>query len=1326
MKISSTFNNMRMITKLSLGFGLVGILLISVAFLYHITLSKTLADYKYVMDVLEEKEDHADRIRNYISEARLLEKDFLLNKDPRDAEAAKLITEQARNEALELKQHEQSIDNSAGVQTAQKLIDAIVTYQEKFLFVVEEMSIRGLDCESGLEGKLKKEAHKLEATILKYNLPSMRTQYLTLRRHEKDYMLRAKPEYVELSSQTLSRMRDSADSLAMTNNKVKKHLLELHRVFDQYETSFLDLVDTDARIKEVTGKMLEAAQYIEALAVKTVQEADNLADKSVINTRADSNHNAKLAFLLSFGAILIGFISTAKISKSITTPLVLLQSAMDKLAAGDLEQEIKISGDNEVGQLAASFRAMTQELRDKTIENDQQNWLKTGQAELGEKLRNPKDVAELGRNIISYLAPYLNAQIGAIYLMDENSLLKLVGTYAYTIRKGIHNEIKLGEGLIGQAALEKQPILLTNVPDDYIKINSGLGETSPKYILAVPFLYDGKVKGVIEFGALDKFTDIQMELLNRVVEAVAIAFKAVQANRTKELLEQTRIQTEKLQIQQEELKTTNEELEEQTRALKESEAKLQAQQEELQAANEELEARSESLEKQKKVVEQANLELKQAQKLIEHKAQEVETASRYKSEFLANMSHELRTPLNSLLILSQNLAENKNHNLTEKQVNYARTINASGSDLLALINDILDLSKVEAGKMELIPENVRLTDFSTYAEQNLMPLIAKKGLKFEVTIAEGLPTHIYTDYQRVNQIIKNLIGNSIKFTHKGNISLDIFRPDQDDNLLNSGLDYRKTIGFSVKDTGVGIPADKIKLIFEAFQQADGSTSRKYGGTGLGLSFSRELAVLLGGEIQLKSETGKGSTFTLYLPENISEKQNVKPGPQPVRETGPRPETSKPIPDETTEKSARQPAERPADTPPAEQEFVPDDRKNLQPGDKSILIIEDDQSFAEILLDLAREKGFKGLVAADGERGLYFADYYKPSAIILDITLPGINGWTVMQRLKENSGTRDIPVHFMSAAAKNIEAMKMGAIGFLSKPVSLESVNAVFKKIEAIISAKIKKLLIIIENEKQKNAVTKLINGLDIETVITSDCQKAYEHLKKERVDSIILDPCRQDGSASELLEKIKTDDTLSGVPIILYPSKHLSRAEEERLQKQAKRIIIKKVKSPEMLLDEVVLFLHLVEKKLPEEQQKVIRIIHDKEAVLKDKTVLLVDDDIRNVFALSSILEEKEIKILVAKDGKDALACLDKNPHVDLVLMDIMMPEMDGYEATREIRKQARFKKLPVIALTAKAMKGDRAKCIEAGASDYIAKPIDKERLLSVLRVWLYSGEQGT
>ncbi len=1070
-----------------------------------------------------------------------------------------------------------------------------------------------------------------------------------------------------------------------------------------------------------------------------------------LKDRNDSLTTANIYVIIMSAIIIVLFtLLSLFLANRISKPLQSITTIAEKLGEGDLFEDVNIEGDDEIGRLADSFRKMINSLRskaeaankiakgnidievsaisDKDVlghaisamrtnlqkmfeENSAQDWLKTGLAELNEKMRGEQDVNELAQNVINYIASYMDIQVGAIYLKNESDYLDMAGSFAFTKRKNLANKFKIGESLVGQSALEKKDILINNVPDDYIKINSGLGESTPLNVLVTPFLYEGQVKGVVELGSFHELNDLHIQFLRQTSENVAIAFHTAESRvELKKLLEESQQQSEELQSQQEELRVTNEELEEQTQSLKNSEGKLKEKQENLKKANQDLEQQTINLTERQEEIEKKNAQLEVARTEIEVKAGELELTSKYKSEFLANMSHELRTPLNSVLILSKLLLDNKNGNLEKKQIDFAQTINSSGTDLLGLINEILDLSKIESGKMIINIEDVSLTQLPSYIQQNLQHLAEEKNLYLKVELEKGLPEKITTDRQRVEQVVKNLMSNAIKFTGEGGITVNIQRPSASVDLSRSGLEHKKAIAISVSDTGLGIPEDKQKLIFEAFQQADGTTSRKFGGTGLGLSISREIVKILGGEIHLQSETGKGSTFTLYLPESVSAEE--VDGIAEIAKT----------PEETAVETKKEIVEK-KPVPKKEKisvETIRDDRHDITADDKLILVVEDNLKFAKILFDFTREKGFKCLIAGDGEAGLQMATQYLPSAVILDVGLPRMDGWTVMERLKNNAETRHIPVYFISGQDKKIEAMKMGAIGYLTKPVNAEDINTAFSKIEDTVSKDIKKLLVVEDDETMRNSIMELIGNEDVTITSTGKGGDALKFLHKEDFDCMVLDLGLSDISGFDLLKKISTDDKISDIPIIIYTGKELTKKEETGLHKYAKSIIVKGAKSPDRLLDEVSLFLHRVESDLPEEQKTNQKMHHDKEEVFKDKKILIADDDVRNIFALSSILEEKEIQLATAENGIEALDALKKDPKIDLVLMDIMMPEMDGYEAMGEIRKQKQFKKLPLIALTAKAMKGDRQKCIDAGANDYLSKPVEVEKLLSLLRVWLY------
>jgi CheY-like chemotaxis protein/CHASE3 domain sensor protein/putative methionine-R-sulfoxide reductase with GAF domain len=935
-------------------------------------------------------------------------------------------------------------------------------------------------------------------------------------------------------------------------------------------------------------------------------------------------------------------------------------------------------------------------------ESADKNWILSGNFELNEKIRGEKTPAELGQNIIELLCTFLRAQIGAVYIHD-NGYLVLTGTYAWPASSTNKKEIKVGEGLTGQAALEKRAIVFSQVPDDYVKINSSFGNAHPKNIIALPLIMDDALKGVIEIGASREFSDLDLQLLNMVSENIAIVFTAAQSReKLKELLEETQRQGEELQAQQEELKQSNEELQEKTYLLEKSEAELKAQQEELQQSNEELEEKANLLEEQKEKLEIAKID-------IENKAGQLEITGRYKSEFLANMSHELRTPLNSILILSQLLAENKTKTLGTKEVEFAKNIYNSGTDLLNLINEILDLSKVEAGKMELEIGKFNLAEIGVEMNAMFAELAKNKAIDFVILQDEKELNSVTTDKQRLQQILRNLLSNAFKFTPRGGrVMLDIHAAPAKIIYKNHKMnDAGDIIGFSVTDTGIGIPDDKLGIVFEAFQQADGSTKRKYGGTGLGLSISRELSNALGGEIHVQSKEGAGSTFTLYIPAHYDSTIMVA--------------TDKKV--EVKEKKVEKPAAQQASSPapvPVMENPVNDDRYNIVEKDKVVLIMEDDSSFAKLLLSFVRERNYKGIVATQGNTGLSYARYYKPDAILLDMGLPVMEGAEVLKHLKNDPDLRHIPVQVISGHDKRREGLELGAFDFIRKPVDKDQLQNAFDKIEDFVSKKLKKLLIVEDNELQNKAIKELIGNGDVKSVSAFSGKEAHDLLTREHFDCVIVDLGLPDMSGFELLEKIKSDNALNKVPIIVYTGKDLSKDENARLLKYANTVVLKTADSQERLLDETMLFLHRVESRLPKEKQTIIRKLHKSDEILKNRKVLVVDDDIRNIYSLTNALEEEGIQCITAENGKIALKVLDENKDVELVLMDVMMPEMDGYEATKAIRANPEHAKLPIIALTAKAMKGDREKCLHAGMSDYIAKPVDMEQLLSLLRVWLY------
>lgn len=1009
-------------------------------------------------------------------------------------------------------------------------------------------------------------------------------------------------------------------------------------------------------------------------------------------------------------------------------------------------RRIQVKSTDEIGQIASVFKDVSNDLEEKLeVEKaylqaqQDQNWMSSNIARVPELLRGIGSIRQISQMFISEFTPVLGAQLGVVYLIDEEKHpdeLRRYGAYAFEENEDVGKEVyRIGEGLIGQAALDMAPIILDKTPEDYVDIGSATGSSRASGVMIYPVVFEDELIGVVELASFEGFTNLHTQLFSQLIMNLGVILNNVRRRlRVEELLresqaltEELQVQSEELQTQQEELRRSNENLEEQTGALKRSEELLQRQQEELEHFNTELIAKTRALEEQVREVEEKNDEIEKTKTQLEQQAMQLSMTSKYKSEFLANMSHELRTPLNSLLILSQLLSENKDGNLSVKQQEYAQTIYMSGADLLKMIDEILDLSKVDAGKMDINYETMRMEELTSFVQQNFGPMANKKELNLNIEFDSNLPEWVYTDSHRVKQILRNLLSNAFKFTNRGSVSLIGRKMKKEDlpGYLNTNQEY---VGFTVKDTGIGIPSDKTDLIFEAFQQVDGTTSRKYGGTGLGLSISRELARLLGGAIQVESSEGVGSSFTLFLPDNHEDEVQVD---DVVRETAAASEIVSFGRDSHTIRSGRQTVLTPDpdstsllelpqnDSPVLTQ--LEDDQENLAEGDKILLIIEDDVNFAHILMDMARGRGFKAIVALQGDKGLEMARQYLPDAIILDIQLPVMDGWTILGELKSSSATRHIPVHVISVIDDMKQGLMMGAIAYLKKPSSKDSLDKAFSHIESYTENQLKRLLIVEDDEIQRKAIIELIGHDDVAITAVSTGSEALNELHSQRYDCMVLDLMLTDMTGFELLDQIRDDQYLNDLPIIIYTGKELDSKEEMKLRKYAESIIIKDVKSPERLLDETTLFLHRVEANLPEDKRRILQKLHNKETLFEGKKILLVDDDIRNVFALSSVLEGYRMDVTFAENGREALEILDKNPEIDLVLMDMMMPEMDGYEAMTRIRQIPKFEKLPIIALTAKAMKEDRGKCIEAGASDYVKKPIQTDQLLSLMRVWLYS-----
>lgn len=1147
------------------------------------------------------------------------------------------------------------------------------------------------------------------------------------------------------ATKTAKVMRERMVGIKETDPETTAQVNELLTRFDAYvnvaqtlATGMLDgTVSSDQLYTEVT-RMREMLDTFLAshTAMRKVQDEQF---KETLKGAAEFSDRTRIvgAVFGAFGIALLLWLSL-NVTRGIAAALSDAIAAAERISGGDWDFEVKTGANDETGKLLAAMNHMRDTLRRKRDEDRRSEKRKNQLVELNERMRGDLDTDHLAGNVLTYLVQALGAQVGAFYMYDEaDRKLRLVSSYAFTRRKSVSNEFALGESLVGQAALEQKQILLTNVPDGYLLVSSGVGETTPRNVIVTPIVHDKELRAVIEIAALRPFDDDDLGLLESAVNAIAISLGTSQSRvKLAKFVEELQAKTDelenqkvalhrvnddlerqamelaaseaRLQAQQEELRATNEELEAQAQALRASEESLQAQQEELRVTNEELEEQARLLAEQKQEMARQNEQLGQAKQILEDKNKALEESSRYKSEFLSTMSHELRTPLNSILILSNALAENKKGTLDEKQVEHARVIHSAGSDLLGLINDILDLAKVESGKMSVVIDEIDIQELGQHMIRSFRHVAENRGITFDVNVLDPLPSpSVFTDRQRLEQVLRNMFSNAFKFTHKGGVTLTIRAADPAKIAAgNLHISAENMFAFEVQDTGIGIPKDKQSVIFEAFQQADGTTSRKYGGTGLGLTISRELSHLLGGEIQLVSEEGKGSNFIIYVP--VGNKDMVEKDAEQEAFEARLAQIA-----QQYEKNEREKAEGGGAATESEEQFTV--------KEKTVLIIEDDKEFAKILASLSEDYGLESITCEDGESGLEYARKYRPSAIILDVGLPGMSGWDVMEKLKEDPRTRGIPVHFLSGDDQRGKALKMGAIDFLTKPVNKDQIISAFHKIEGAISKNVRKLLVVEDNEHAHAGLRELFDQKGIEIRLVSTGEEALAALKADVFDCMILDLTLPDINGLQLLERMHGDESASAMPVIVYTGKDLTREEEQQLRKYADRIILKTERSSERLLNEASLFLHWLESNAPSPAKpgKVEKVAH-REDIFAGKKVLVVDDDMRNIYAMSASLEEMGFDITIANNGIEALEAMDENPDFDLVLMDIMMPEMDGYEAMKRIRAQERFKTVPMIALTAKAMKDDRSKCIEAGANDYCSKPVDMEKLTALMRVWLH------
>jgi HAMP domain-containing protein/CheY-like chemotaxis protein/signal transduction histidine kinase len=964
------------------------------------------------------------------------------------------------------------------------------------------------------------------------------------------------------------------------------------------------------------------------------------------------------------------------LAANLTSQVRAIAEVATAVTKGDMTRSIQVDARGEVAELKDNINTMIGNLRLTTDVNTEQDWLKTNLARFTNMLQGQRDLATVGKLLLAELASLVNAHMGAIYQAENEGIprLRLLAAYAGDSEVTYLQILQMGQGLIGQCALDKRQHLIQDIPSTTAPINSTFLRVLPKNLVVLPILFEGQVKAVIELASISDFTNSQMMFLEQLTDNIGIVINSIEAT----------MQTEGLLTQSQQLA-----------------GELQTQQKELQQTNEQLEQKAQQLAERNVEVERKNQEIEQARRALEEKATELSLTSKYKSEFLANMSHELRTPLNSILILGQQLTENPEGNLTKKQVEFAKTIHGAGTDLLNLITDILDLSKIESGTVTVEAEEILLSGLLDSVGRPFSHEADNRKLSFDVRVDHSLGRSILTDSKRLQQILKNLLSNAFKFTAEGGVTLSVSAAvggwSAEHSLLNQSP---AVVAFQVSDTGIGIPIEKQKIIFEAFQQADAGTSRKYGGTGLGLAISRELASLLGGEIQLHSIPGEGSTFTLYLPLQYSGSSTAS------HPSAPQPSSAMELPDiATTERTA---------------EVIPDDRLNLEAGDTILLIVEDDLHYARVIADLAKDKGFKILMASHGAEALELAKQFQPSAVSLDVFLPDMLGWSVLSQLKQNPLTRHIPVQMLTLDEDRQHALTRGAFSFVNKPTTTEGVSAALARIKEYTKPRRKTLLLVEDNLAEQMSIRELLSHDDIEISSTDTGTKALSALRQDSYDCVVLDLRLPDMSGFEILDQLRKDEALSRIPVVVFTGRELSVEEDLEIHSIARSIVVKGVESPERLLDETSLFLHRVVTDLPIEKQRMLEKLNNSDEDLIGRTALLVDDDARNIFALSSVLERRGMKILAATTGAEAIALVESNPKIAIILMDIMMPDMDGYQTIDVIRKKPDFHRLPIIALTAKAMKGDREKCLEAGASDYLAKPVNTEQLLLAIRMWLH------
>ncbi|MET0535188.1 MAG: response regulator [Steroidobacter sp.] len=1062
----------------------------------------------------------------------------------------------------------------------------------------------------------------------------------------------------------------------------------------QATRELLDASSSELQLKVLGGAALmeRARQLTQAIHQednRLLQERSARARHSEVTTQRLIEYGALLAVFLTG---LIGFFVT----RSILRPVKALSSGATRIGTGDYSLPVTVWREDELGQLASVFNDMAARIFAREQALAEQDWMNGSLARLSRLMEGARDPASLGAKLLPEFAMLIGARQSLIYAPVDAARehLELKASYA---ADDPPQRIATGQGLIGQCFRDATGVVIDNVPDDYFRIGSALGQAKPAQVVVMPAVFEGQVKAVLELASLTPFTTAELTLLKRFCDSFATVLQALEATRrTEQLLTEANRMSEQLQEQQAEMQQSNVELEQLN--------------EELQQSNVEMEEKATIMEEQREAIERANREIEQARVALEEKVQQLALSSKYKSEFLANMSHELRTPLNSLLILSKILAENAEGTLTQKQVERAHTIHGAGNDLLELINDILDLAKIESGTVTADAAQMRIGDLVDHLRQAFAHVAENAHLRFDIDVGADVPSAIVTDARRVQQILRNLMSNAFKFTSKGGVTLKVERVTSGwggDVPTLAAADA--VIAFRVIDTGIGVPEDRREVIFEAFRQADAGTARRYGGTGLGLSISRELTRLLQGALTLESNAGAGSTFSLYLPRALTdapESKVVSPSPLTTPRVAPRPVEEAHSTDEVV-------VEDPA-------EETDDDRSNLQPGDRILLVIEDDRSFSAVLADFAREKGFKVIIERSAQEALRSTKRFRPCAITLDLLLRDSNGWAVLDRLKHDAELRHLPVHVISVDDQRERALMQGAMSFLHKPVTREMLDAVLGETLRLVDDPVRRLLVVEDDARQRQAVTDLFGDSDVQLVAVGTAGEALRALEEGRFQCMVADLGLPDMSGADLIATMHRRLGKRAPPVVIYTGKPLTRTEETELRAMSEAIVVKDASSPERLLDETSLFLHYPPSRLPESRQRLLERARKDDPILRGRSVLVVDDDVRNIFAITAGLESHQMRVRYAESGAAALEILNTPEHFDVVLMDVMMPEMDGFEAIRRLRMIERHADLPVIVLTAKAMARAREQCLKSGASDYLAKPVDLDQLRSMLRVWLY------